>query len=65
MDQLALPFSLRVLGGIGVPPNLVGALNEHPHAVQEAKTQHGAFQHEDGPWKQDKGGQRGNKNLLV
>lgn len=52
MDQLALPWSVGVLGGIGVPPNLVGVLNERPHAVQEAKTQHGAFQHEDRPWKQ-------------
>lgn len=59
VDQLALPRPLGVLGGVGVPPHLVGALNERPHAVQEAKTQHGAFQHEDGPW--ERRGQRSNR----
>lgn len=38
VDQLALPHAVRVLGPVEVPPNLVGALNERSHAVQEAKS---------------------------
>lgn len=37
VDQLAPPRSVGVLGGVVVPPNLVGGLNESSHAVQEAE----------------------------
>lgn len=48
--QLAPPWSVRVLGGVEVSPDLVGALNVCSHAVQETKAQHRAFQHQDRSW---------------
>lgn len=37
VDQFAPPQPVRVLRGILVPPNLIRALNEDSHAVQETK----------------------------
>lgn len=54
VNQLALPRPVRVLGSVGVPPNLIGALNERSHTVQETKTQDWAFQHQDCSWHVDR-----------
>lgn len=50
VDQLTPPRPVGVLGGVGVAPNLVGALDERSHAVQEAEAQHRALQHQDRAW---------------
>lgn len=50
VDQFAPPRSIRVLGGVLVPPNLVGALNESSRAVQEREAQHRTLQHLDSSW---------------